>query len=361
MNFIRPQLFNDCQICSVISKSNGEDPIGSAHPCDIWIMVEISLPWTEERLMTEPILRQLYQLFHDYYDADEQPFQMMPMVIAPDHNYSVPEYTRVLLFQRPAPFFAQFNKQEFLLPFEQLPHLMQTALTQPSNLKTFDCYKQPTSLTRDLFVCTHGNVDVACARFGTPVYFELRKYCGKTEGDGKFSLKSKIQNPKSFYSPPSSNSSTLRVWRCSHFGGHQFAPTLVDLPTGQVWGHLEMEMLDTLIQRHRPVTELRRFYRGWSGLPQYAQILEREVWMQQGWDWLAYNKLGHIMAQDTDHEKWDADWADVRLEFASPDGLVKGAYEARVEVTGSVLTVWNSGEKPEAVKQYSINQLICVA
>ncbi|WP_198016678.1 sucrase ferredoxin [Rubidibacter lacunae] len=149
----------------------------------------------------------------------------------------------------------------------------------------------------------------------------------------------KIQNPKS-----------LRVWRCSHFGGHQFVPTLVDLPTGQIWGRLETEVLDTLIQRHRPVTELRQFYRGWSGLPQYAQIVEREVWMQQGWDWLTYNKSGRILAQDTDHEQWDADWADVRLEFAAPDGCVQGAYEARVEASGLVMTVWNSGEEPEAVK-----------
>ncbi|WP_051358054.1 hypothetical protein [Rubidibacter lacunae] len=112
----------------------------------------------------------------------------------PDRDYSVAEYTRVLLFQRPAPFFAQFDKQEFLLPFVQLPHLVQTVLTQPTDLQIFDCYKQPTSPTRDLFICTHGNVDVACARFGTPVYYALRKYCERIEDEGKSSPKSKIQN-----------------------------------------------------------------------------------------------------------------------------------------------------------------------
>ena len=55
-------------------------------------------------------------------------------------------------------------------------------------------------------VCTHGNIDAACARFGYPIYQQLR------------------QN----YATQS-----LRVWRCSHFGGHQFAPTLIDFPSGR--------------------------------------------------------------------------------------------------------------------------------
>ncbi|WP_051038395.1 sucrase ferredoxin [Gloeocapsa sp. PCC 7428] len=54
----------------------------------------------------------------------------------------------------------------------------------------------------------------------------------------------------------------LRVWRCSYLGGHQFATTLIDFPTGQVWGHLERQIFFTLILRNSPVTVLRLFYRG---------------------------------------------------------------------------------------------------
>ena len=331
------QIFNDCQFCSIISKSNGEDPIGSASYCDIWLMAEIPLPWTEERLMKEPILKRLYDLFHEFYDADEQPLQLIPLAIAPDRDYSVPGYTRVLLYRRPAQSFAQFDKQEFLITLDQLPRLIQAILTQSADLHKFDACKQPNVSSRDIMVCTHGNVDVACARFGAPIYQILRR---------DYAALSKEQ---------------LRVWRCSHFGGHQFAPTLVDLPNGQVWGHLESDALEPLVQRHRPVTELRRFYRGWSGLAQYEQIVEREIWMQQGWNWLAYNRSGRILARDTAHEDWDADWADVRLEFASADGRIKGAYEARVEAYGSVMTAWNSGEEPEAVKQYRVSRLVRVA
>jgi hypothetical protein len=46
---------------------------------------------------------------------------------------------------------------------------------------------------------------------------------------------------------PASNGK-LRVWANSSFWRHQFAPTLVDLPQGCLWGHLEPDALDLLVQ-----------------------------------------------------------------------------------------------------------------
>jgi hypothetical protein len=327
------QLSSHCQFCSVLSKSNGEDPIGTATPCDTWLIAEIPLPWTEERLTTDPVLKQLYSLFQE---VSGQSIQVMPIAIAPDREYSVPGYTRVLHYFRPAQSFVQFERQEFLVAETQLPQLATALFLEPDQLHHFEPCKQPVRPIRDLMVCTHGNVDAACARFGHPIYQTLREsYATQSEH--------------------------LRVWRCSHFGGHQFAPTLIDLPLGQCWGHLEPDILGTLIQRNQPVTALRKFYRGWSGLSQFEQIVEREIWMQEGWDWLSYSKSGRVLAQDPDHEDWDSDWAEVRLDFSSSDGSVKGTYESRVEVCGSVMTAWNSGEAPTAVKQYRVSRLARIA
>ncbi|MEM1242717.1 MAG: sucrase ferredoxin [Cyanobacteria bacterium P01_H01_bin.26] len=183
-----------------------------------------------------------------------------------------------------------------------------------------------------MMICTHGNIDIACARFGQPIYKKLRDdYAANGQ---------------------------LRVWRCSHFGGHQFAPTLVDFPTGQVWGHLEEDILETLIHRHQPVTELRPFYRGWAGVDRYTQMVEREIWMEKGWGWLQYQKSGQVVDQDPDNKM--ADWAKVRLEFVAPDGTT-GAYEATVEASGSIMTVINSGADPTPTKQYRISRLVQVA
>ena len=65
-------------------------------------------------------------------------------------------------------------------------------------------------------------------------------------------------------------------------------------------------------------------------------MAERELFMQFGWDWLDYHKSGRIVAPDEGGANGQDDptrpWAEVRIDFASPDGQVQGTYEARVEV-----------------------------
>lgn len=324
-------LLTNCQFCSVVSKANGEDPIGTANAASTWVIVEIPQPWTKASLMAHPALSLMFEELHQGRE------KLMPMAIAPDLEYSVPGFTRLLHYQRPAASFAQFDKQEFLVPENLLAQLTTALLRQPNQLNYFEAYKQSSHHIREMMICTHGNIDVACARFGYPIYQKLRQeYAAQSNGQ-------------------------LRVWRCSHFGGHQFAPTLFDLPTGQFWGHLEPEVLDCLVWRDTPVTKLYRFYRGWAGLTKFEQIVEREIWMQQGWEWLKYNKSGQVLAQDLTNEEEneeEADWAKIRLDFASPDGS-QGAYEARVEVCDRVMTLTDSGnEQPlEEVKQYRVSQL----
>jgi hypothetical protein len=71
------------------------------------------------------------------------------------------------------------------------------------------------------FVCTHGTRDACCARRGMPVYRCLAELY------------------------PAS------TWQCSHLGGHRFAPTLLVLPHGAVYGHVEAEQAQALAQAAR--------------------------------------------------------------------------------------------------------------
>lgn len=328
----------DCRFCSVVSKANGEDPIGSVHPHDQWLIIEMPQPWDRSLWMEHPIAQAVFSHIQDLRENHD--IWTRPMVIAPDRDYSIPGHTRILFYRRPAPCFAQFEQQEFLVPIEQVLEvaiaLLRQSATPSDDLSRLDTYRQP-GATRDLMVCTHGNIDVACSRFGYPIYEQLRRdYAGDS----------------------------LRVWRCSHFGGHNFAPTLVDLPTGQYWGHLDADILDTLVHRQGDVSALYNYYRGWSGLQRFEQIVEREIWMQRGWDWLNYRKEGRAIAIDTTHEdEWDADWATVQIDFQSPDQQISGRYEAKVETCGSVMTQYKSGtdQSLEPVKQYRVTSLIQVA
>lgn len=319
----------NCQYCSVVSKANGEDPSGTAGDYEAFLLIEAKPPWSgaiwlEAGAMPQPVVDALQQ-------AWDRGLNLRPLVIAPDRAYSELGWVRVLFYQRPTDLFSQFERQEFFIPSNQLAELVTAILNQPEELPRFHVYRQ-TAMLRDLFVCTHGNYDVACSRFGYPIYQQLRRF---------YSIKNQ-----------------LRIWRCSHFGGHEFAPTLIDLPTGHYWGHLEPTMLGPLIHQNGDVAALRRFYRGWAGLSRFEQIAEREIWMQIGWEWLNYLKSGQVLAIDPTNPE-APDWAEIVIHFADPQMGVCGTYEARIEVHCLVQSAENSGHNQprREVKQYRVSHL----
>lgn len=333
-------LTSDCRFCSLVSKANGEDPIGTAGTYEHWLIMEVSQPWPQEIFQENPTIKSLMGLFEEL--IFKHGVKLKPMLIAPDREYSHPGFTRLFYYYRPARLFSQFEKQEFVVPESKAAALVtaifKQLMQQPNDLSEFQQYQQQTSHIRELMVCTHAQVDLACGRFGTPIYRQLRKA----------------------YAPASNGK--LRVWQTTHFGGHQFAPTLVDLPQGCLWGHLQPDVLDLLVQRNGSVFGLRQYYRGWTGLSEFEQRAEREIWMQSGWSWLDYLKVGKVLAMEEVAEGQDADWAEVRIDFAVPDGSTSGAYEARVEVCGEVMSAFDSAKEMEleAVRQYRVSRLIQV-
>jgi hypothetical protein len=361
----------DCRFCSAISKANGEEPIGTAATSDYWLIVELPQPWSEIPWPDSPQLKPLVASIKELILKDG--VRLKPIAIAPDPEYSRPGYTRILYYYRPGELFAQYEKREYIVPDnligELVTELLKLVSQKPgfltntfAKIKNTTCrsgsaqrnptktsgstkvrttykkmarvlltgleqYRQETSRVREMLVCTHANVDVACGRFGYPIYKKLRsQYAASSNGN-------------------------LRVWRSSHFGGHRFAPTLVDLPEGRYWGHLEPEMLDLLLLRNSSVSGLRPFYRGWAGLGSLEQIVEREIWMREGWDWLKYPKTGRVLAAEENQTR-------VQLEFALPDGKNElQLYEAVVEVNGEVMSASRSGEELKAFKQYRVASL----
>ncbi|MEM7794657.1 MAG: sucrase ferredoxin [Cyanobacteria bacterium P01_C01_bin.118] len=332
-------MLETCQFCSVISKNNGEDPIGTTHQYDYWIVIETPLPWNMEKWQTDPAMAPILGLFEQL--ILQQGIKLRPLAIAPDPAYSHPGYTRVLYYHRPTNLFNQYDKQEYLIPEDQVYPLLLALFQTPACLQDFDSYQQSV-ITRDLLICTHGNVDVACSRFGTPIYKKLRDEYAKT--------------PRLPVSPSSSLlvSPILRIWRCSHFGGHRFAPTMIDLPTGQFFGHLDMSHLDSLVHRQGRWSHLRMCYRGWSGLNKFEQIAERDIWMQMGWSWFNCVKAGETLDQDSSEGS-----ARVQIKFQRPNGT-GGIYKADIDLVGEVETASKSRKaiKLEQVKQYRVGRLV---
>lgn len=332
MNLSLNQARNPCRFCSEVSQANGEDPIGTAIVVDQYLIIEATQPWkTNIWIEPDPMPPGVLEALNFVWDNSNN---IRQLAIAPDREYSDPNYTRVFYYRRPAQQFAQFEKHEFSVPPSLVGDLALALLKHPEELPNFEPYRQPTNHIRELLICTHGNVDAACSRFGYPLYKQLRSQFSTT------------------------TDRSLRVWRCSHFGGHQFAPTLLDLPLGQYWGHLQPDSLDALVQRHGDLKALYPYYRGWGGLSKFEQMAEREIWLQEGWHWLNYEKSGEILAIDPSDLR-NPDWVKVRINFNSRNSDIVGAYEAYIESKGTVKTMKASGrdEPIHTVKQYRVSQL----
>ncbi|MGB1276239.1 MAG: sucrase ferredoxin, partial [Nannocystaceae bacterium] len=72
-----------------------------------------------------------------------------------------------------------------------------------------------------LFVCTNGQRDRCCAKFGLQLFRALAAL------------------------------EPTQVWQTTHIGGHRFAPTLVSLPDGYCYGHLDPKLSGEYLDLHR--------------------------------------------------------------------------------------------------------------
>ncbi|NEZ64737.1 sucrase ferredoxin [Leptolyngbyaceae cyanobacterium CCMR0082] len=351
-----PESLADCRYCSQVSKANGEDPIGSAPQIDYWLIVEVPQPWPITMATDNPAISQIFPLIKKLIFG--RGVIVRPIAIAPDPDYSTPGFTRVLYYSRPAKQFAKYLKEEYLVPealtIELVLGLLNRLLGKKNPVKSFATYQQETQHIREMLVCTHTQVDLACGRFGTPIYRQLRKQFGQSH---------------------------VRVWQSTHFGGHQFAPTLIDLPTGQFWGHLESGLLTHLMQRSGDQRQLALCYRGWAGVNKFEQMAERAVWQQEGWDWfncprtvkttskgltgikkLAYPilKIIPIKLLQLWLDRWTkgATWVNmsVSYETSSGTGIYKVTVKEKDEIisAGSSATEANQTIKLKPVKQYQV-------
>lgn len=322
--------------CNTLARERGLDPIGYAGACDLFVTFELPLPWPYDLWRGAGMPKEITKLIEVWYgDPDTPRPRLRPLAVAPDPDYSSPGYRRVMVHRRPSAPFADFTKEEYRLPEAQLGPFVWALLLEPETLGAFEVYRELEQNTRDLLICTHGAVDAACAKFGFPLYRALRGAAPEE----------------------------VRVWRVTHFGGHVFAPTLLELPAGRYWAYLEGDAPAQLLSRTGDVAGLYGHYRGWSGLDSsFLQAAEREVWRLEGWGWLDYEKRGVTLGRgervpDLDEHAWEA----VRLEFRRPDGTA-GAYEAHVELAPSITTPHStSSEEGYAYPQYRVTWLNRVA
>ncbi len=300
--------------CNCLAQERGLDPVGHAGSFDDCLIIETPLPWPNTLYQTAGALPQtlldLMALWLKDYSAGAG-YPHLPLVIAPDPQYSHEGLRRMLFYTRPAGAFARFDKVEYLVPTAEVGALVWSLYQERAALPRFEAYRVPAAEPiRDLLVCTHGTVDAACAKFGFPLYKSLRTHHA---------------------------SDVLRVWRVSHFGGHVFAPTLMDMPTGHYWAYVGQTQAAHIVRRTGAVSALRGHYRGWAGMHVgFEQAAECELWQQHGWSWFDYHKQATSTI--------DPDGAEVAITYAPADSTREVTANLRVLTSHTVETPHSTNE-----------------
>jgi (2Fe-2S) ferredoxin len=97
------------------------------------------------------------------------------------------------------------------------------------------------------FVCTNGQRDLCCARYGLPTFARLQELVG------------------------------ARVWQTTHLGGHRFAPNVLALPQGILYGRVDVDEVDAFVTTIESGDVSRSHVRGRSAFPPEAQFAEMQV------------------------------------------------------------------------------------
>jgi hypothetical protein len=308
--------------CSDSSRQIGEKVIGSATHYETYILVECPPPWTTEAFDSKWVPNNLRILVEEVKRA-KLPIRFL--LIANDQSHRLEEST-LLIYQKQKGLSQGYQKQEFLLPnIEQVAGVVKKILRG-----SIPEYEQQRSITRDILVCTHGSHDKCCARYGNSFYFSA-------------------QNTISHLSLEN-----VRIWRSSHFGGHRFAPTMIDLPEGRYYGTLEQDSFKSILTRSGDISCLNQVYRGWGILPIPLQILEKELILNYGWDWFNYKVAGKILEQSLDNNTVLAE-----LTFAKKTGAIYNCQAKLVKDESKTLQIKSScnAKQTSVFVQYTVASL----
>ncbi len=278
--------------CADYSRQIGEDIIGSATNYQTYILVECPPPWASEAFHSKWIPENLRFLVEEVKSAK---LPVSFLLIANDLSHKI-NHTTLLIYQKQEGLSSGYDKQEFhLTNIEQVAGVVRKYLCGKN-----PGYEVKNIVTRDILICTHGSHDQCCARYGNPFYFHAKNTITNLH----------LEN--------------TRIWKSTHFGGHRFAPTAIDLPEGRYYGVLDSESFRAILTRTGDIQCLNQVYRGSGILPPALQILEKELILYYGWDWFNYKISGKILEQSLDNQTILGE-----LTFEQPAGVLY-TYQAKL-------------------------------
>jgi hypothetical protein len=171
----------------------------------------------------------------------------------------------------------------------------------------------------EVLICGHGRRDTCCGSFGIRLLTEVRE---------RLAAGADRAWPG------------VRVRRCSHTGGHRFAPTGITLPEGRMWAFLDLDLLDAAVTG-RPHPDLAGVNRGLMALDPAAQVAEGALFEAVGGTWRQarprIERDGLGPGGDGGANGDEVDGATYRITWdGNGDGGGGGATRVEVRRTGSI-------------------------
>ena len=286
--------------CSPWTQAQGVDPIGSAGMLDELLLVEWPLPWPAD-------VSEIAALA----PAAAHPRARLMTVVPRADDAEVDGLARVVHRRRAGTH--RLEGVDHRVPLADVPDLLAALLDEPER-PLADWPSVVGAAPAEILVCGHGRRDPCCGRWGTLLHAELA-----------------ARHPE------------VRLWRCSHTGGHRFAPTAITLPDGRAWAYVDGDLVAQVLARTGDVAALAEHDRGSLAFDPWAQVVERELFVRTGWGWLDVDVTGT-------HTEVADDGRSARVHMAWTGAGGSGVADAEVEVT-RVLPVLVCGSPPEeAVK-----------
>ncbi len=224
---------NSRTYCSELALADGAQLCGTAVTVDLWLLIEYARPWKPKALIDNDLSLAL-KTHLDGLPAQvrECAGKILRVQFVKQAASAEQDHPRLLLAGADGLHAGRLSSYDELLDItaEQL---------------AAGCLPDPFTCAGPIYlVCTNGQRDVCCARFGLPLYEQLRVEFGE------------------------------RIWQTTHIGGHRYAPNLVSLPTGVVYGFVQPEQgIEVVTQDQQGILSLANL-RGRAGLPKPAQAAE---------------------------------------------------------------------------------------
>ncbi len=218
------------EYCSDRCLAAGEPMAGTAPRVDVWLLLEYAPVWRRKALADNDLSAPM----GEWLQAQVQAFDALGLAVRPQFVRR-PEIDtdRTTLF---------VARSGGLFRFESVGYDAMRTLDlkrEETLAERFTRIEEPT-----YFVCTNGQRDLCCARYGLPAYRELRALVGG------------------------------RAWQTTHVGGHRFAPNVVVLPQGVLYGRVHPDEVPGFVAEVEAGRVSMPHVRGRSAFPPEAQAAE---------------------------------------------------------------------------------------